>query len=178
MKLACVATGFLLANGAWAQPPNTASEQIDAMKACSFMSGNWAGQGWMAFGPGQRRTFHETENVRSKLGGLLFEIEGEGTNDAGEVVHAALATLSFDPDSKQYHFRAYDGTGHYLDTIAGCKDGVMTWSMPVGPRQMRYTIRLNQNGQWYETGEMSMNGQAGQQFFEMTLQKATQKQSQ
>ena len=50
--------------------------------------------------------------------------------------------------------------------------------MPAGPRQMRYTIKLNQKGQWYETGEMSMNGQAGQQFFEMTLDKAQEKQSQ
>jgi hypothetical protein len=178
MRLASVSTALLISATAFAQPPNTAPEQIEAIKACSFMSGRWAGNGWMAFGPGQRRPFHETENVRPKLEGLLFEIEGVGTNDAGKIVHAALAILSFDPDSKQYHFRAYDGTGNYLDTIAGCKDGIMSWSMPAGPRQMRYTIKLNQKGQWYETGEMSMNGQAGQQFFEMTLDKAQEKQSQ
>ena len=124
----------------------------------------------MSFGPGEPRKFHETESVTPKLDGLLLEIEGLGTGNAGKVVHSALAILSFDGQAKQYRFRAYDGMGHFTDADADCKDGAMIWSMAMGPRTMRYTIKLNQKGQWFEIGEMSADGK-WQRFFEMTLDK-------
>ncbi len=171
MKLTWLSLAFLgVCLQAEAQAP---TEQIQTMKACSFLTGKWTGEGWIAFGPGQKRTFQETESVEPKLNGLVLQVEGLGRNAAGETVHAALATLSFDGNSKQYHFRAYDNAGHFLDASADCKDGTMTWSMAAGPRQMHYTIRLNEKGQWYETGEMTSDGQtAGQPFFEMTLTKS------
>lgn len=175
MKVSLPSLALLSAVTGLAQPPDMASQQIQAMRACSFLVGHWSGNGWMSFGPGQRRPFHETEGIEPKLDGLLLEVEGMGTHEAGRTVHSALAILSFDPETKHYHFRAYDGMGHYMDTIAGCKSGTMTWTLPMGPRQMHYTIRLNQKGQWDETGEMSINGQAPHQFFEMILDKTSGK---
>ncbi|MGO9012467.1 MAG: hypothetical protein ACLQPN_20420 [Bryobacteraceae bacterium] len=172
MRLRVIATTVFLAATGAAQIPSTAPEQIGAMKSCSFLAGQWAGEGWMSFGPGKPSTFHETESVAPKLDGLVLEIQGLGTGDAGKVVHSALAILSFDGQTKQYHFRAYDGTGHFVDADASCKDGAIIWTLPMGPRQMRYTIRLNQKGQWFEVGEMSGDSQKWQKFFEMTLSKS------
>lgn len=63
--------------------------------------------------------------------------------------------------------------GHYVDSVAECRDGVMTWSLPARPSAViRYTISLNPKGQWHEIGTMTGQGQAGQQMFEMTLDKS------
>jgi hypothetical protein len=36
---------------------------------------------------------------------------------------------------------------------------------------MRFTVRLNEKGQWFEVGEFSRDGKAWQKFFEMTLER-------
>lgn len=158
-------------------PPDTVAAQIEAMKACSFLVGQWQGEGWMAFGPGDRRTFHQAEDVTSKLNGLLLQIEGLGKNDAGGIVHDALAILSYDPDGKRYHFKSYEHMGRSVDAAAECRNGTITWILPTGPRTMRYTIALNQKGQWYEIGEATTDGKTYQKFFEMTLDRITSKPS-
>lgn len=150
-------------------PPDTVPGQIRAMQACSFLVGQWRGEGWMMFGPGDRRAFHQTEDVTSKLNGLLLQIEGLGKNDAGETVHAALAVLSFDPGERRYRFKSYEHMGRSVDAAAECRDGTITWILPAGPRSIRYTIVLNQKGQWYEIGEATTDGKTYQKFFEMTL---------
>ena len=53
------------------------------MKKLDFLVGEWKGEGWMEFVPGQRRTFRGTEVVQSKLGGLLVTIEGLFRGQAG-----------------------------------------------------------------------------------------------
>lgn len=172
MRLSIAIVPLFLGGLAGAQQPGpTLQEQTQAMKACSFLEGQWSGQGWISFGPDQRRTFHETESVQPKLDGLVLQVDGTGTNDAGKVVHAALGILSFDGETKHYNFRAYDGSGHSLDAAADCKDGTMTWSMGADPRKMRYTIMLNGKGQWHETGEISAGDDSWHPFFEMTLSK-------
>lgn len=170
MKLQSLCLAVFLCGIAGAQAPaSTVPEQVQAMRACSFMTGQWSGEGWISFGPDQRRTFRENEDVSPKLDGLILQIDGTGKNDAGAVVHGALAILSFDPETKHYDFLAYDQTGHSLKADADCHDGAMTWSIQAGPRQMRYHIELNSKGQWYETGDVSMDGHTWHSFFQMTL---------
>lgn len=177
MKIRWICAAAMLAGSASAQQPSTVPEQIQAMQACSFLVGRWSGEGWISYGPGPRHTFHETENIEPKLSGLLLEIQGLGTNEAGKTGHAALAILSFDATEKRYHFRAYEMMGHYVDSVAECHDGVMTWSLPAGGpgAVIRYTISLNPKGQWHEVGMMTGQGQAEQQMFEMTLDKSLEK---
>src|SRR5262245_31732178 len=68
--------------------------QQEAMKKLSFLVGEWKGESWTEFVPGQRHTSTGTESVQRKLGGLLLVIEGVhrrkgGDQEAGEVVHGA-----------------------------------------------------------------------------------------
>jgi hypothetical protein len=173
MKRIYLCTAAALLSTASAQPPSTAPEQIKAMQACSFLAGQWSGEGWIAFGPGQRSTFHEAEIIEPKLGGLLLLIQGVGKDATGRTVHAALTVLSFDAEDKQYHFRAYEQMGHSIDSLAECKNNTLSWSLAAGPTTIRYTISLNAKGQWHETGTATLNGAAEQQTFEMTLDKAS-----
>jgi len=154
------------------QPPSMVPEQTEAMKQCAFLEGEWKGAGWMMMGPNDRRTFTQTENVVSKLNGLVLQIDGLGKNPDGKVVHEALATIAFDERTKSYHFRSYEALGHYLDTDTSCSNNTLVWTLPAGPRKMRYTIKLNDKKQWFEIGEFSTDGTNWQKFFEMTLDKA------
>ncbi|HWR17492.1 MAG TPA: DUF1579 family protein [Terriglobales bacterium] len=170
MKTVTLLCTLLLTMSIFAQqPPSTAPAQIDAMKQCSFLVGEWKGEGWMAMGPGDRRTFSQMETVESKLDGLVLQIEGLGKDASGKIVHHALATVAYDPESKSYRFRSYENHGRYLDTNAECNGSTLLWFMQAGPRKIRYTIRLNEKQQWSEIGEASPDGTSWMKFFEMTL---------
>ena len=43
------------------QTPPAVQAQLEAMKKLSWMLGEWRGEGWIEFGPGNRRTFKQSE---------------------------------------------------------------------------------------------------------------------
>jgi len=162
------------AHPAHSQAPGPSVAQ---MKRLDFWIGEWKGDGWIEMIPGQRHTFVQTESVQPKLGGVLLLIEGLGKRKAmpGEseaVSHNALAVVSYDGVSKTYRFRSYIMQGHSLETEAKVGDKRVEWSMPgPGGGTIRYTITLNDKGQWFEIGERSADGKVWTRFFEMTLQR-------
>src|SRR5215212_1550598 len=84
--------------------------QRDAMKKIDFLGGEWKGEGWMEFTPGQRRSFRATEVAQRKLDGLLLTIEGLHRGQLGgkgeEVtVHNAFAAVSYDDKANRYRFQ-------------------------------------------------------------------------
>ncbi len=143
------------------------------MEHVAFLVGDWTGEGWMDM-RGQRASFRSSERVESRIDGLALLIEGTHTADIPGrseplVVHHALAMLTFDQDSDRYRFNTQvhsGGTGVYSGYF---EDGAFVWEMTQGPSQVRYVIRLDDDGQWVETGERSADGQTWTQFFEMTL---------
>ena len=163
------------------QPPTGPAGQRDAMKKLDFLIGQWKGEGWMEFAPAQRRTFKGTEIVQRKLDGLLVAIDGVHRGrigDKGEevVVHSAFAMVSYDDKANRYRFQAFTGRGSYEDTVAKVSDGQLVWGMKV-PQfgDMRYTIKLDDKGRWFEVGEVSQDGKAWRKFFEMTLERVESK---
>ena len=157
-----------------AQAPAVA--QRDAMKKLDFLVGEWKGEGWMEFAPGQRRTFRGTEVVQRKLQGLLLTIEGVHRSQAGgkakeAVVHNAFTVVSYDEKAKRYRFQAYTARGNHEDTEAKVRDGQLVWGMKV-PQfgEVRYTITRDDKGRWFEVGEVSQDGKPWRKFFEMTLE--------
>ena len=162
------------------QPPAPAAQR-DAMKKLDFLVGQWKGEGWMEFAPGQRRTFKGTEVVQSKLDGLLLAVEGLHRGQAGGtgqevVVHNAFTLVSYDDKAKRYRFQAFTGRGNYEDAEAKVSDGQLVWGMKV-PQfgEVRYTIKLDDKGRWFEIGEVSPEGKTWQQCFAMTLQRVDAK---
>ena len=159
------------------QPPTAPAAQRDAMKKLDFLLGQWEGEGWMEFAPGQRRTFKGTEVVQSKLDGLLLAVEGRHLGQLGGegkevVVHTAFGLVSYDDKAKRYRFQAFTGRGNSEDTEAKVTEGQWVWGMKV-PQfgDVRYTIKLDEKGRWFEVGEVSQDGKAWRKFFEMTLER-------
>lgn len=136
------------------------------MSKLDFMEGTWKGEGWMYGQDGQRHEFEQSESVQFKLDHTLLLIEGHGLAQ-GQVVHNALAAVTYDKELEEYAFVSWlaNGlSGKYTAKLIGDK---FHWYPNA---YSRYTLLINEQGQWYETGEMK-RGEQWVQFFEMTLDK-------
>src|SRR5688572_24589229 len=95
-----------------AQAPKPPELALAEMKKLAFLTGNWRGEGWVEFAPGQRRTFTSREIVEFKLDGVLLLIEGMHHMKLPGVeqdlkIHHALATVTFDPEAKSFRMTAH-----------------------------------------------------------------------
>jgi hypothetical protein len=174
---AAIAAAVLLTLSTGAQAPKPSANQLEQMKKLNFLVGEWRGEGWTEMVPGQRRTSPITEVVQSKLGGVVLLVEGLGkTKLAGQetetVTHNALGVLSYDEAAKKYRMRSFLADGRYVDAEGEFTEGGFQWAFSPSPAlSIRYTVRLNERGEWFEIGEMSMNRGEWRRFHEMTLRK-------
>ena len=175
MKTLIVILAFALVPST-ALPLNDEPAKLELMEKVAFLEGKWEGTGWYSRGPGQKNHFKQTEDVRKNLGGLILTIEGKGTAEnpeSGEstVIHHAFAVVFYDMRSQKFKMHSYKD-GDFLDADAEIDaDGSFIWGfdLPGGDWKIRFTIRLNEKGQWYEIGEVSRDGELWYQNFEMTL---------
>ncbi|GAB3935409.1 hypothetical protein [Mucilaginibacter myungsuensis] len=155
----CLITGIAIA-----QPKEADKAAKAEVSKLSFITGNWAGQGWMMTQAG-KSTFEQTEKVRFKLDSTALLIEGLGKT-SGKVIHNALAVVNLNK-AGGYNFRSFLATGQegaFKGELIGNK---FYWY----PNEtIRYIIELNDKKQWYEVGEMK-RGDQWTKFFEMTLDK-------
>lgn len=173
-------TCVLLAGGqAAAQTPgltDTATAHRDAMEKVGWMVGTWEGSGWLAMGPTGRSEFRGRETVEARLDGLVLVVEGVhhavGGPKDGQLVHHALAFISWDPQSTQYRFRTHLAEGRAGDYTGRMENGAFVWGMESPRGTMRYTIRLDEQGRWSEIGEHSTDGATWRQVFAMELRRA------
>lgn len=175
-KLILLMCLLLIPAGALAQAHGASSPA--EMKKLEFLLGEWKGEGWIEMGPGGRKTFKQTESVQSKLNGVVTIIEGLGKgrlpdSDKEVVVHQALAVISFDSKANKFQFRAFRADGNFIDADVTPGDKSLVWGFrdPQRNVEIKYTIKLNDAGQWFEAGEFSMDGKTWRKFFEMTLQR-------
>tara|TARA_B100001765_G_C19239604_1_gene221884 strand:- start:9 stop:548 length:540 start_codon:yes stop_codon:yes gene_type:complete len=154
------------------------SLQINEMEKVQWLVGKWKGEGWMMFGPEEKHTFSQTETVTSKLNGILLAIEGLGTDRESNIIHNAFAVLSFDSANQKFVMRAHKADGAFTEADAIVDDkGNFIWgfSHPYAG-ELRFTIKQNDKGQWYEIGEVSSDGgNSWFQNFELLLNKLEEK---
>jgi hypothetical protein len=83
----------------------------------------------------------------------------------------AFRVLSYDEKAKRYRFQAYTARGNNEDTEAKVAGKQLVWGMTV-PQfgKVRYTITRDDQGRWFEVGEVAQDGKAWRKFFEMTLE--------
>jgi hypothetical protein len=168
MKRFVVAIAMLTATTAFAG---------DEMSKLDFMLGDWKGEATVQMGPGRPETIVQTEKVQKKIGGEVLLIEGLGKRKledgtVGEVVHDALAVLSWDPKDKKYRFSAHVAGRGSTDTtleLTGPRSGI--WRMETPHGKMRYTINVSDEGEWVEIGEFSRDGEKWMKFIEMRLRR-------
>ncbi len=151
--------------------------QLEAMKKLSLLVGEWKGESWTEFVPGKKNTSVGTETVQSKLGGLLLVIDGVhkrkvGNEETGEIAHSAFGVISYDEKAKKYRFQAYTNRGGYTEAEAKVADGKLEWGFNI-PNfgDVRYTVTVNEKGQWLEIGEVSTDGKQWRRVFEMKLER-------
>ncbi|KAB2877915.1 hypothetical protein F9K33_15090 [bacterium] len=168
--LVCLAaqTGFAQ------RPDNTV--QVAEMKKLTAFIGDWSGEGWIEYRPGQRSEFRGKETILPKLSATVIHIEGIHTsNIKGQdvVVHDALGIISFDPNMKQYRFRSYLATGVSQDNeLKMVSSNKFEWGFGDDKRgYFQFTIDLSDPGKWVETGMKSADGATWQKFFEMKLER-------
>lgn len=153
-----------------AQPPAMPSPspaRVAAMQKLSFMEGVWKGTAWMQMGPKKEDTT-SMETVTREVGGNALLVKGVHRIADGRVVHDTLGVL-FANDDGTYAFHAWLANGRSGVHKGEWKDGAFVWGMDSPGGRVRYTIRLDEKGRWFEIGERSTDGTAWTKFFEMTL---------
>ena len=151
----------------------------EEMGKLDFLIGEWKGEAWIQMGPGKRENVIQTEKVTPKAGGKVLLVEGLGRKKledgtAGDVVHDAIALISWDKAKSTYRFIGHVAQQESVDTTLDMTAAnTLVWGLdtPQGGK-VRYTIRLNEKGQWNEVGEFSRDGTNWMKFFEMTLTKS------
>lgn len=156
------------------QPPK--NESHEKMKALNFLTGEWQGEGWISFGPNQTHQFNETEKIQYKLDGSILMIEGRGIDknsspELQKIIHNAFAIINYDSPNNKYLMRAYKANGQFVDADVEVGENSLVWGFEISQGKVRYTIKINEKGQWHEIGEFSRDGENWFKNFEMTLNK-------
>jgi hypothetical protein len=176
-RLACALT--IAAMGLICPPLFAQSQPLNANLAnAAFLLGKWQGGGWIEFVPGRRSEFRQFETISAKLGGGAIVMEGLGTRKGADgadiVTHEAIGILTWDPNQKIALMRAYRTGGQFVDADVRLEPNKLTWQFELqGFGKTRYTIVLDDKGQWFEIGEMSKDGAEWRKFFETTLSRVT-----
>lgn len=155
-----------------AQRPGAGAAADSAMAPLAWLVGEWEGEG-ESRSPQGRSVATVRESVESRLNGRVLVIEGIGREPSadgmGRVVHHAFGILTYDPERKQYAFRALRDGG-VVDAETSLADGVFTWGFEIPGGRIRFHIR-QVNGEWHETGEYSAAGATWQKMLEMKLRR-------
>jgi hypothetical protein len=150
----------------------------DEMRKLDFLAGEWKGEAWMQMGPDKKGYAIQRELVQSKLGGNVLLIEGQGRlkledGTGGQIVHDAMAVVSWDEARKTYRFQSWvAGRGGSDTTLDLTAPNVAVWAIDSPRGRTRFTITVTEKGEWNEVGEQSSDGGATwRKFFEMNLVK-------
>lgn len=135
---------------AYAQKYETDKVDQQAISKLKFIVGEWSGTGWMMDRDGQKHSFDQTEKVAFKLDNTALLIEGLGKSD-GNIIHQAMAVVRYNKEEKNFDFYSNLSNGHGGAFKAELIGDKFQW-YPI--ENIRYTISLNNQGQWYEIGEM------------------------
>ncbi len=144
------------------------SAQREAMSKLDFLIGQWSGPATISAGAGPAMQLTQTENVQSKLDGLVLLVEGVSRDASGNARFQALATISYDETSAIYRFRAYND-GNYVDAELTVLDKGFSWGFISGPATITNTMHVTDTGQWSETTVVAVGGSPPRTTTELTL---------
>lgn len=162
----CVA----LASPALAQMPDPArvAAQKAAMDKLAFLDGEWRGPSKMLVGKDTWRTMTQAERVGPMLDGSVRVIEGRGYEADGKLNFNAFAVISFDPDTKAYTMRSWQG-GRVGDFPIEVIENGFKWDLEAGPSVKINYVATVKDGVWTEIGARSTNGGPAVKFYEFSV---------
>lgn len=167
----------LLGVACMAQIPRTPDieAQRAAMKKLGFLVGEWSGEASALRGPGQFVELTQTESAQFKLDGLVLVIEGIGRTKAdGKLSLQALGLISFDDETGTYRMRAFND-GRWLETEVKLADGAnsISWGFVLGEFKTTTVLRIDENGEWTEHGELVIGDRPPQKMMELKVRRSS-----
>jgi hypothetical protein len=153
----------------------TKSHVIEPMSAFNFLVGKW--QGKVSYEPGanQPQEAFWSAHVHYNIGGniLLIDERGSEIENRSNTTVEILVVVYWDLVAKEYPARLYwfskDGAGS-VEGKTYVQDNLFVLQTNQPSAVTRFTITLNEKGQWYEVGEISDGGgESWKRTFEMTL---------
>lgn len=151
------------------QQPDVAAQKA-AMKKLAFLAGKWSGDATARAREGEL-AIKQSEDIQFRLDGLVLLIEGTGREpESGKVVFNALAVVNYDDVKKEYRIRAFN-SGHHTEAPFEVSDNGFAWGFRMGPVEVRNEMRVDDKGQWIETGTVTMEGKPPITTVRMTLKK-------
>lgn len=173
VALACNTLAVVVPAASAADAPSDAraviAAQRTALDALAMFDGTWRGPATVYLPDGKRIALVQTERVGPMLDGSIRVVEGRGHDAAGEVVFNALGIISYAPRTKAYSLRSY-ARGQANDFPLERIENGFEWSIQAGPAVIRYRATVR-DGEWHETGERVVAGQAPVKMFEMRLRR-------
>jgi hypothetical protein len=156
------------------RPPDVEAQRA-AMKKLGFLVGEWSGEASVLRGPGQFVELAQTESAQFKLDGLVLVIEGVGRTRAdGKLALQALGLISFDDETGTYKMRAFND-GRWLETDVKLADGgnSISWGFALGEFKTRTVMRINENGEWNELGELVIGDRPPQKMMDLKVRRSS-----
>ena len=153
--------------------PDVRAQQI-AMKKLGFLVGEWSGEASVLRGPGQFAELTQTESVEFKLDGLVLVIEGVGrTKSDGKPSLQAIGLISFDDETGTYRMRAFND-GRWLETDVKLAEGgnSISWGFALGEFKTTTVLRINETGEWTESGELVIGDRPPQKMMELRVRRS------
>jgi hypothetical protein len=148
---------------------------IGPMSAFNFLIGKWQGKVRYEPDANQRQEAFWTAHVHYNVGGhiLLIDESGSEIENRSTTTVEILVVVYWDLAAQEYPARLYwfskDGAGS-VEGKSYVQDNLFVLQTNQLGAVKRYTIRLNEKGQWHEVGEISDGGgESWKQTFEMTL---------
>ena len=175
VSIICLMLVVLMTDKIFAQP--TAAVAKEKMKPFIHWEGHWQGEGSMQMGPGTPKKSTVDEYIEFKLDGAVLLVEGIGKSVEGNesnIVHNAMAVLSYDQTTNQYKFNTYLKDGRATQAwFKIVEENKYQWGFETPKGKIKYSITLDSaNKTWNEIGEFSNdNGTTWMKFFEMNLKK-------
>jgi len=174
MNLVCSVLGLAVV---FQTPMPDRSIVAEKMKALSFLVGQWEGSGRIQVPGGPLVAANARENVQYRLSGQALLVEGLGTRKAedgktDQTVHESIGLITWDMTKEKYVMHAMTSKAGSVEPTIEVSEKTLVWSFKTNTgNTIRYTIKINDKGQWVEDGEWTIKGEKWLKFFEMTLDK-------
>ena len=161
---------------AFSQETAKAQTQQTAMQRLRWLIGRWSGTSEVNV-ENNRQVTYVQQIITPMLNGTIFTVSARGTaldsaTNKMALVYNSFGVISYNVKEKQYRWRTWRNPGDSYDEAAiNIADSSYEYIANENDGFMRYKSRLNEKGQWVETGEYSKDKQTWGLFINMTLNK-------
>jgi hypothetical protein len=145
--------------------------QHAAMDKLRFLVGAWSGSARIWRSPDDVVNLMQTEHVTYEVNGLVLMVEGVGVDKStGKPSLQALGLISFDDLAGVYHMRAFND-GRWLESNVELDPSrrQLHWGFTLGQIKTSSMLRLDDNGTWTESHEVSVNAQPYRKFMDVSV---------